>query len=169
MKHHQGLTALEVIGVAVKSEIEAAALYRYMADQVRNNSLVAKLNFLRQEEEKHRAILEDLYARQFPDVELQLPAKSLVPTIEATALEGKTIPELFQLAMSAEQMAADFYSREADRSRDEMGRTVLRYLSNVERSHYHMLETEYELASRFPGYYNADEFHLGDEMMHVGP
>ena len=169
MAHHQGLTALEVLGVAIKSEIEAAALYARMADQVGNASLVAKLNFLRQEEEKHRAILEDVYARQFPDVELQLPAKSLVPVVDATALEGLTIPELFQLAMKAEQISADFYAQEADRSRDEIGRTVLRYLSNVEHSHYKMLETEFELASRFPDYYNVDEFHLGDEMVHVGP
>lgn len=169
MAHHHGLTALEVLGVAIKSEIEAAALYTRMADQVGNASLVAKLNFLRQEEEKHRAILEDLYARQFPDVELQLPSESLVPVVDATALEGLTIPKLFQLAMKAEQISADFHAQEADRSRDEIGRAVLRYLSNVEHSHYKMLETEFELASRFPDYYNADEFHLGDEMVHVGP
>jgi rubrerythrin len=71
--------------------------------------------------------------------------------------------------MKAEQLAAAFYSDQADHSRDETSRTVLRYLSNVERGHYQMLETEYDLLSRFPSYYSADEFHVGDEMMHVGP
>lgn len=166
---HDSLTALEVIGVAIKSEIDAAELYRRMAERVGNASLVAKLHFLRQEEEKHRLMLEDLYAARFSDVDLQLPAKSHVPTIDDVNVEGLTVPELFQLAMKAEQLAAAFYSDQADHSRDETSRTVLRYLSNVERGHYQMLETEYDLLSRFPSYYSADEFHVGDEMMHVGP
>jgi rubrerythrin len=166
---HDGLTALEVLGLAIKSEIDAAALYQRMAGRVGNPSLVAKLDFLRQEEEKHRLMLEELYATRFPDVDLQLPAQSRVPTIADVDMDGLTVPELFQLAMKAEQLAASFYGEQADHSRDEVSRTVLRYLSNVERGHYHMLETEYELLSRFPNYYSADEFHVGDEMIHVGP
>jgi rubrerythrin len=166
---HDGLTALEVLGVAIKSEIDAAALYERIASRVGNPSLVAKLGFLRQEEEKHRLMLEELYAARFPDVELELPAKSRVPTVDDVDVDELKVPELFQLAMKAEQLAASFYAEQADRSRDEMSRTVLRYLSNVERGHYHMLETEYELLSRFPSYYSADEFHVGDELMHVGP
>ncbi|MBC7262470.1 MAG: ferritin family protein [Chloroflexi bacterium] len=169
MAYNEGLTALEVLGIAIKSEIEAASLYARMTALVRNTSLASKLAFLRQEEEKHREMLESLYTRRFPDVELQLPAKSPVPQIQSADLDDMTVPELFQLAMQAEQMAADFYSREADRSNDQAGRTMLRYLSNVEHGHYHLLQTEYELVSRFPSYYDADEFHFGDEMMHIGP
>jgi len=164
-----GLTALEVIGVAIKSEIDAAELYQRMAERLTNPSLVAKLGFLQQEEEKHRLMLEDLYAARFPDVDLQLPATSHVPTVDEVDVDGLSVPELFQLAMRAEELASSFYAAQADHSRDEKSRTVLRYLSNVERGHYHMLETEYDLISRFPNYYRADEFHVGDEMMHVGP
>ena len=67
MGEDQGLSALEVLGVAIQSEIEAASLYVRMAKDVRNTSLAAKLSFLRQEEEKHRALLEDLYARLSTD------------------------------------------------------------------------------------------------------
>ena len=169
MASNHGLTALEVLGVAIRAEIVAASLYAHMARRVRNTSLVTKLEFLRQEEQKHRKILEDVYARQFPEVELQIPVKSIVPTVDAAEVEKLSVPETFQLAMKAEQLSADFYAREADRSVDPAGRTVLRYLSNVERGHYQMLETEYELVSRFPDYYNADEFHVGDELMHIGP
>lgn len=169
MAYNEGLTALEVLGIAIQSEIEAALLYARMIGLVRNTSLASKLAFLRQEEEKHREMLEGLYSRRFPDIELQLPVKSPVPQIQNANLDDMTVPELFQLAMQAEQLAADFYSREADRSNDQAGRTMLRYLSNVERGHYHLLQTEYELVSRFPSYYDADEFHFGDEMMHIGP
>ena len=114
-------------------------------------------------------MLESLYHSQFPDVALELPTKSLVPVIGAADLTKMTVPELFQLAMQAEESSAGFYALEADRSRDEKGRAILRYLSNVERGHHRMLETEYELLSRFPDYYNADEFHFGEELVHIGP
>jgi rubrerythrin len=169
MAASEGLTALEVLGVAIKSEIEAAVLYARLCGQVRNAMLASKLDFLRREEEKHRSILQDVYTHRFSDVELRLPAHSHVPTVDPATLANMTVPELFQLAMRAEQLASNFYAREADRSLDEAGRTTLRYLSHVENGHYKMLETEYELVSRFPDYYNADDFHFGDELMHIGP
>jgi rubrerythrin len=165
----EGLTALEVLGVAIKSEVDAAALYARLAGQVHNHALLAKLDFLRQEEEKHRVLLQDLYARRFPDVELRLSTRSLLPSLQVALPEQSTVPELFQLAMLAEQVSANFYSHEAERAGDEAGRIMLRYLANVERGHFHMVETEYDLVSRFPEYYSADEFHIGDELMHIGP
>jgi rubrerythrin len=169
MAPKDGWTSLEVLGMAIRSEIEAASVYASMATRVQNPSLVAKLDFLRHEEEKHRTMLENLYLSQFPDVELQLPSKSFVPVPDKAELDGLSVPELFELAMQAEQASADFYSQQADQSTDQRGRTVLRYLSNVEHSHYQMLETEYELLSQFPDYYNADDFHTGTELVHIGP
>jgi len=169
MAPQDGWTSLEVLGVAIRSEIEAASVYARMATRVQNPSLVAKLDFLRHEEEKHRTMLESLYSRQFPDVELELPSKSFVPLPGKAELEGLSVPELFELAMKAEQASADFYSQQADQSRDQRGRALLRYLSNVEHGHYQMLETEHELLSQFPDYYNADDFHTGTEWVHMGP
>ncbi|HOU23730.1 MAG TPA: ferritin family protein [Anaerolineae bacterium] len=164
-----GLTALEVLGVAIKSEVEAASLYARLRERVGNSALAAKLRFLQTEEEKHRTMLEDEYQRRFPEVALRLPPGGIIPLPREEDVSHLTVPELFRLAMKAEQSAAAFYAREAERSRDEAGRVTLRYLSNVEQGHYQMLETEYELVSRFPDYYNADDFHLGQELMHIGP
>lgn len=168
MTPDRGLTALEVLGVAIKSEVDAASFYATLAARVRNPTLAGKLDLIRQEEVNHRALLQNLYARRFPDVELQLPAQSLLPALDIPP-DDLGIPELFQLAMKAEQASVDFYSRETECATDEVSRTMLRYLANVERSHFHMFEAEYDLVSRFPDYYNADEFHLGDEWMHIGP
>jgi rubrerythrin len=164
-----GLTALEALGVAIKSEIEAASLYARLRKRVGSSSLAAKLHFVQAEEEKHRAILEGEYQRRFPDVALRLPPGSVVPLPDEASFADLSVPELFRVAMKAEQTSAEFYLREAERTQDEAGRTILRYLGKVERGHYQMLETEYDLASRFPDYYNADDFHLGQELMHIGP
>jgi rubrerythrin len=163
------LTPLEILGVAIKSEIEAAGLYEYMADRVVNRDLRERLLFLVREEEKHRRILEEAYARQFPDVELALPAHSFVPTVEPALKEGASIPELFRLAMQAESLSAEFYEDVAGRALEETSRATLTYLSRMERGHFELLRTELELIQRFPSYYQVEEFHLGEEMVHLGP
>ena len=62
MALNRAWTALEALGVAIRSEVEAASLYAKLASQVRspcislrgqNPSLVTKLSFLQQEEQKH--------------------------------------------------------------------------------------------------------------------
>jgi len=163
------LTPLEILGVAIKSEIEAANLYRHMAAQVANLDLKERLSFLVQEEEKHRRILEAAYRNQFPEVPLALPAQSLVPTISSRVEAGAEIPELFRLAMEAEQMSEQFYAEQAGRAQEENARTSLMYLSRMEHGHYELLRTELEMIERFPTYYQVEEFDMGQEMIHFGP
>lgn len=163
------LTPLEILGVAIKSEIEAANLYRHIVSQVVNLDLKERLGFLVREEEKHRRILETAYRHQFPEVPLALPAQSLVPTIAARVQEGAALPELFHLAMEAEQMSEQFYAEQAGRAQEENARTSLMYLSRMEHGHYELLRTELEMIERFPTYYQVEVFDIGQEMVHLGP
>jgi hypothetical protein len=39
----------------------------------------------------------------------------------------------------------------------------------MESSHFHLLQVEHDLVMRFPDYYNVEEFHFGDEFIHLGP
>ena len=163
------LTPLEILGLAIRSEIEAARLYRHMQAQVVNRDLRGRLEFLVQEEEKHRRLLEELYARRFPGVEVALPARSLVPTLQAALQKDTPVPELFRLAMEAERLSEDFYREQADRAEEENARATLIYLSRMERGHYELLRGEFELIQRYPSYYQVETFRLGEELMHIGP
>ena len=171
------LTPLEALGIAIKAEIEAAETYERLANLVKNRALKEKAYFLQGEELKHRALLEEAYARQFPDVELVLPAQSLVPRVEAEpvlggaeGVEGEvSVPELLDLAMEAEQASERFYADLARRSRSESARAMFQHLSRMESSHFHLLQVEHDLVTRFPDYYNIEEFHFGDELIHLGP
>lgn len=163
------LTPLEILGIAIRSEIEAANLYQYMAGQVVNRDLRERLDFLVREEIRHRRILEEVYARQFPEVPLALPAQSLVPTVQEKVQEGATIPDLFRLGMEAERLSEEFYGELAGRAQEENARTTLAYLSRMEHSHYELLRNELEMIQRFPTYYQVEEFELGEQMVHFGP
>jgi len=161
------LTALEVLGIAIKSEIHATGVYEKLGRMVRNRALRERLAFLKGEEEKHRKLLEELYAKSFPEVELKLPERSLVP-MEVAMREGITVPELFKLAMEAEETSEKFYRELAERTRDQSGKALLRYLSKMEHGHYELLRNEYELIEQFPEYYKVEDFHLGEELIHLG-
>ncbi len=163
------LTPLEIFGVAIKSEVEAARLYQYMADRVVNRDLRGRLLFLVGEEKKHRRILEAVYAHQFPTVPLSLPARSLVPTIEPAMKEDAPIPDLFRLAMQAERLSEEFYNDLVARAPEENSRATLAYLARMEHVHYDLLRGELDLVERFPNYYQAENFELGSEMINLGP
>jgi len=65
--------------------------------------------------------------------------------------------------MEGEQRAVEFYTALADMVDEEDEKSIARYLSAMEESHYHMLKSELEMVQNFELY---DEVH---SMMHAGP
>jgi len=163
------LTSLEVLGVAIKSEIEAAHLYERMERRVKNVGLKERLSFLKSEEEKHRKIFEDLFEKKYPGVELKLPATSMVPTMDVALTKELSVKELLEVAMKAEQISEKFYADLAKKSKDVSGASMLTYLSSVEHGHYNLLKNEYEMVVEFPAYAETEEFLFGERLIHVGP
>jgi len=163
------LRPYEVLAVAIRSEIEGADFYGRLLEQVKNILLQQKLKFLVIEEKKHRKILERLHAQRFPEVELKIPEKPAGPRTPAAFTEKTSILDLFKIALEAEKLAEQYY-RDARSIVDDAGsRKMLEYLSRVERSHYFLIKSEIDLLSRFPDYYDAEDFHLGQDLFHVGP
>jgi rubrerythrin len=163
------LTSLEIMGLAIKSEVVAADVYDRLAHRVRNQTLRDRLFFLKSEEEKHRTILEELYDKSFPEVELALPPRSLLPKVDIALSESTPVPELLEIAMEWEKLSEEFYADFAKQAEDAKSRAVLQRLSKMESSHYHLLKTERDMISQFPDYYKVEEFHFGEEMVHFGP
>jgi rubrerythrin len=163
------LQPYEVLAVAVRSEIEAAAFYGGILEKVKNILLQQKLKFLVTEEKKHRRILEKLHAQRFPGVELKIPEKPARPRKAVTVGEKTSILELFKVALEAERLAEQYYKDARGVMSDAASRKMLEYLSRVERSHYFLIKSEIDLLSRFPDYYDAEDFHLGQDLFHIGP
>lgn len=163
------LKPFEVLAVAIRAEIEAAAFYAGMLEKVRNILLQQKLKFLVTEEKKHRQVLERLHAQRFPEVELKIPEKPARPRASAEISEKSPVLELFKLALEAEKIAEQYYKDARNVMADAASRKILEYLSRVERSHYFLIKSEIDLLSRFPDYYDAEDFHLGQDLFHVGP
>jgi rubrerythrin len=163
------LRPFEVLAAAIRSEIEAANFYSWLLDKVKNILLQQKLKFLVLEEKKHRKILERLYAERFPDRELRVPEKLVRPRLPVTVDEKSTILDLFKAALAAEKYAEEFYADARKKAEDAASEKILEYLSRVERSHYFLIKAEIDLLSRFPDYYDVEDFHLGQDLFHIGP
>jgi len=159
----------EVLGIAIRSEIDAASIYRRLQDRVKNEVLLEKLKFLNHEEEHHRAILERLFADRFPGQKLEVPERSGLPGKAIPIDETSSVLDLFKLALEKEKQAEDFYRDAQKVMEDEQTRRLLMYLSRVERSHYFMIKSEIGLLQKFPDYYNVEDFHIAQDLFHVGP
>ncbi len=163
------LSSSEVFGVAIKSEIEAIEAYSRLYEKVKNEILRMKLKFLISEEKKHRRILERLFSQRFPEDELKIAEKSFLPPIKITKAKKFSVLDLFKLALKAEKMSENFYREARGRAEDKESKRILGYLVRVERSHYFIIKSEIDMLDRFPDYYKVEDFHIGQDMFHVGP
>jgi len=159
----------QILGVAIRSEVDAAAFYTRLLGRVKNVLLVQKLKFLALEEEHHKKILERLLSQRYPDTPPDVPESSLMPPIGAALPADPAVPALFEAALQAEEIAEAYYNDAAMQVEDEAGRRILAYLGRVERSHQAMLKSEIDLIRKFPDYYDVEDFHVGQDLFHVGP
>ena len=116
----------------------------------------------------HEKLLTEAYKKKFPDVDLRLPKKSLVPTISEILEKDARLKELFEVGMEAEQKAEDFYKDLAGKTRDSNSKSMLEYLASMEHSHYSILEAEYRQLEMGEDY-NSDDYLRGDRLMNLGP
>ena len=161
------MSAPEILGIAVRNELDAAAIYRGLHGRVKNEVLKQKLDFLAREEERHKVILERLFKDKFPGQALQVPEAG-APDPSLPAGEAMSVLDLFTLAMGKEKQAEEFYRDAKSKIEDAAGRRMLDYLSRVERSHYYMIKSEIDLLQVFPEAYDVEESHIGQDLFHVG-
>jgi rubrerythrin len=135
-----------------------------MAKKTKNGLLQDKLEFLAQEEIKHRSFIEEIYMNHYPDNKIVLPKKSPVPFLEIIFTEETPLSKLLSESMNAEQVASDFYKSLADRFEEgtKLYNTLM-YFSDMEIGHYKILEMEKESMERF------EEGDVYWPMVHAGP
>jgi rubrerythrin len=160
--------APEIMGIAVRAEMDAAAIYRGLRARVRNEVLKQKLDFLAKEEDRHKLLLERLFRDKYPGQALKVPAAG-PPAKGVPLVETGSVIDLFTLAMGKEKEAEEYYKDARARIEDPAAKKVLDYLSRVERSHYYMLKSEIDLLRAFPDSYDVEDFHIGQDLFHVGP
>jgi len=153
----------EILEIAIKSEINAIKNYEKMTEMTKIYLLRDKFNFLKNEEEGHKKVLENLFRKKFPDKEIILSGESKIQFPEFEVRDDMQLSEIIKKAMEAEKWAINFYKEMENEFEKEEEKAIARYLAAMEESHYYLLRSELEIAYNFELY---DEVH---EMMHAGP
>lgn len=156
MKGRGRISLKSLLAMAVKAEIEANKIYSRLAKKMKNLLLKEKFNILAFEEKKHRTILENLFSSLYPKDTLLIPEETnakLLPSVHFTA--KSSLGETLYQAMISEKAAQDFYANLARRMKAKNKRVLL-YLSDVEKSHFLMLKSEYTLSLQFEDYAESD-------------
>ena len=115
----RGLTAVEVLGLAIRSEEEAAKFYGHLSRRIKNEVVRQRYRHLAQEEIHHKEMLTALYREMTgsDDLPPRIPG-------EPDTAEGGSVPEvgsasveeLLRIAVQREKEAQDFYREAASRA-----------------------------------------------------
>ena len=163
------LTSLEVIGMAIRSEEDAAKFYGHISTITENDLVRSKYRQLAKEETGHKKVLVNLYAKMTNTKEPPPGIPGEPDTAEGGAVPDEisgSLEDLLKLAINREHKAKDFYRDAAAKATDPSGERILRYLSDVEYGHELMLKNELEAYLRDTQWYIGKEW---PEMVHVGP
>ena len=163
------LTSLEVVGMAIRSEEDAAKFYSHIAGMINNELVSQKYRHLAQEEAGHRKMLVDLYKKMLGDTEIPPKIPGEPETAEGGAVPkhlASSLEDLLILAVKREQAAMEFYRQAAAVATDLSGKRILEYLVHVETGHEMMLKSELEAYRQDRDWYTGE---TTADMIHVGP
>ncbi|MBU0504685.1 MAG: ferritin family protein [bacterium] len=166
---NEKLTALEVIGMGIRSEEDAAKFYGHIAKMIQNKEIKEKYEQLAKEEVGHGIQLTTLYKEMLESDEKPPRVPGNPETAEKGAIPENIINDLeglLNLAIEREQQAQAFYLKAAHQAVDPSGGHVLRELAHVEAEHEAMLIKELEEYLKNKEWYmNATD----ESFIHVGP
>lgn len=155
----------EILQSALKSEVDSREVYLKLAERVDNYVLKDRLNFLADEEKKHRKFIQSFYNKKFPGEEVELPEETPVPLPKVDVEdEGSKLRDLLYQAMQAEKATQDFYNDLSDYYQEEKSvKDMLKYLASMEMSHYYILKAERDNIDMF------EEYGTDWPFIHIGP
>ena len=159
----EGLTLVEVLGLAVAQEVEAYKRYQLFALRVQNPLVKEKFRSLAREERAHRKLIYEVLQRVTGETKPPLPKKA--PRLNREVEINRPLHEILQIAIRKEQEAQQFYREAAGRAKDPTGRRMLEYLAEFERGHERALQAEFDAVAKYPEWFEIE----GPDIMLVGP
>ncbi len=136
----------EVLGLAVKTEIQGRKFYSMLSEKVTHPVVKKKIISLAEDEKRHERIMVDLYRKTLGREPKDLPEKGIpdiVGAISAMKVEDKSqLLQVLDMAIEAELVAARFYQKGATLTEDPKTRSIFEQLEKEEDGHYNFLVAE---------------------------
>ena len=168
MSIHSNLTAIEIVGVAARAEIDAHLFYIEMSKRIKNKIVKERILTLAAEEQRHERILKNLLRRWTGENDPPVPKDSLFP-LSTLINDGMTHARVLETAIELERAAAKRYIEASRAAQDDSGRRQLEYLAEFERTHERILASELEALKKDEGWFEEDTIPGSDRPIHLGP
>ncbi|MDP8224413.1 MAG: ferritin family protein [Candidatus Lernaella stagnicola] len=162
-KLYAGLTVIEILGLAIKKEADAARFYRHVADHIPNPIIKSRFLALAKDERQHKGLLLAEYKRLTGGDHAPTPPKDF-PKDKNYDFGKFSIEQALKFAIAAERDAQKMYAAAAKGSTDPRGKQFLDYLVEFEKGHERQLRQELDFYKKAPLW-----FEEVDDLIHMGP
>lgn len=146
------LTALEIVGVAIRAEQDAHDLYESLSRRVANEELIKEFQELAGQEREHESWLTDYYREMTGESEAPPVPETRIKMFGPDVGDDMSVIEVLELAITKEHLAEEVYAEASRRSKDSSGRRLLQKLVEFERSHARRLQHQLAEARRNPAW-----------------
>jgi rubrerythrin len=162
----KNLTSLEILGVAVRKEIEAATFYERFAERIKNELVKQKISNLGIEEKNHEKLLMNLYRKQTGEEHPPIPPRDKQDEEDFERFDQLSNEQLIELAIERERSAEEMYMIASQKTSDGGSRFMLLHLSEMEKGHRIALDLELESLRKDQNWFEKD---LGTDIQLFGP
>jgi rubrerythrin len=136
----------DILGLAVKTEIQGWIFYSKLSEKVTHPEVKKKIISLAEDEKRHEKIMADLYRKTLGREPKDLPEKGIPDIVGAisamTVSDRSQLLQVLDMAIEAELVAAKFYQRGATLAADPKTRSIFEQLEKEEDGHYNFLVAE---------------------------
>ena len=168
MSIEKNLTAIEIVGVAARAEIDAHQFYMEMAKRIKNRIVKERMLTLAAEEQRHERILKNLLKQWTGEDNPPIPEKGPFQLGELIN-DDMSHEKVLETAIELERAAAKRYIEASRVAQDDSGRRQLEYLSEFERTHERILVSELEALKKDKDWFEEETFPGSDRPVHLGP
>jgi rubrerythrin len=134
------LRSLEVLGIGIRSEMDARRIYEEMALRISNPKAKGPFHLLVAKERHHQTLLERKYRELLSGVPQKLPPSLLRSrALTADLRRGLSQVGVLDPAVQQERCASDFNLEVGNHAEDLSGKVMLNFLGDWEYAHQMML------------------------------
>ena len=156
MQEQHPLTALEALGIAIRTELDAWQLYDNLAGLCDAPRLQERLFNFSKTAHQQQKLLEKTYQEMFPEADLQLPTSQLpVDIADRDKCQQQTLANALRMALEVEKRSREFYLKQAEEAGDPSGQRMFSTLAKIKFSRLMMLSEELETLEKYPAYHEG--------------
>lgn len=163
---------IEVIKESIELELNGKAFFDHVANATHNELGKKMFQKLASDEAQHLKVFSDMFSNAVGEdwkkhVDTSQPREqspmivALAKRVENAAKAGRSGElEAITIGMELERKAIDFFDRAANKTTDAKAGEIFNRITNEEKSHYDLLQAQYDYISNSGFWFDIAEFRM---------